>query len=268
MHDAEIFLLDFHKRAPGCTSLAFATGRELESGSSSYDLLAELSNNDDVLDLGCGDGHLLSLLAQRDDVRSFVGVDFSASELDAARNRLSALPFALARAQSMPFADKSFSLVLSHFAFHLMQDLNVVASEIARVLRPGGRFVAIVGGGPKLGDPFEVFLELVIARQGRHRGVPAIGERRGRSDEGLRALFQGDGRFDESVSIEDFYIDFGGTFDEVWPRLSTIYDLYEYTTDDLLELQEQFRKALGSRAAASIPCTMAVRRLSTRRSER
>ncbi|MBL4633932.1 MAG: class I SAM-dependent methyltransferase, partial [Kofleriaceae bacterium] len=58
---AEDFLLEFHRRHPGCTSQAFAQGGQEGIGGSSYELLVEvaLAEESSIVDLGCGDGHLL-----------------------------------------------------------------------------------------------------------------------------------------------------------------------------------------------------------------
>ncbi|MCP4446129.1 MAG: hypothetical protein GY811_12400 [Myxococcales bacterium] len=124
----------------------------------------------------------------------------------------------------MPLAEQSSSLVLSRFSFHLMSDLDVVTSEIARIPDPGGRFAAVIGGGPRIGDAFELFIDLLYARGRPERSVPSIGERRGRTEDGLCRLFEALPAFDNELKLEDFYIDFGGTFDEVWIRLATVYE--------------------------------------------
>ena len=67
--DAEAFLRAFHRARPGITTRAFARGRA-DDGRSSYAILAgaageALARRQVILDLGCGDGHLLELLVQR-----------------------------------------------------------------------------------------------------------------------------------------------------------------------------------------------------------
>ncbi len=261
MNRAEAFLLEFHRRHPGCTRIAFSAGASLETGESSYELLSSLANQDSVLDIGCGDGHLLSLLAKRPNHRHPVGVDFSPDELAAARQRHADLIVAQAKAQSLPFAPCTFSLAVSHFAFHLMANLHVVVDELARVLTPTGRFAAIIGGGPKLGDTFESFLELLSERRRDDTRVPSIGERRGRTEEGLVELFTSHKGFRNELQISDHYIDFGGTFDEVWTRLSTVYDLAYVSAEETLDLREAFRASVANEHASHIPCTMAIRRV-------
>jgi len=265
MTEANDFLLAFHRRHPGCTRIAFEAGQSLETGASSYELLSCLADNDRVLDLGCGDGPLLSLLSKRSGGNTAVGLDLSPDELRTGLARSPSSLLVRARAEALPFASQSFSLVLSHFAFHLMSNLETLVDELGRILIPGGRFATIIGGGPKVGDAFEVFLDLLVSGQRDDQKVPSIGERQGRTNDGLRSLFADNPNFGEAISIEDFYIDFGGTFEETWTRLSTVYDLYYYSDDELMELRERFRSKLGDSAEARIPCTMAIRRVMARR---
>lgn len=257
MNEAEQFLLDFHRRFPGCTRVAFSTGKTSETGESSYELLSSLAVDESVLDLGCGDGHLLSMLSPA--TASF-GLDFSADELAEARVRAPRANLARGRAQALPYASQTFDLVLSHFAFHLMNRLDEVVAEIARVLKPRGRFAAVIGGGPKVGDSFEQFLELMLASRTTDQRIPSIGERRGRTTEGLAELFASHSEF-SPLELTHQYVDFGGSFDEVWERLSTIYDLMPMEDAQMAQLREDFRTVLGPKATGHIPCTMAIRRM-------
>jgi ubiquinone/menaquinone biosynthesis C-methylase UbiE len=56
-----------------------------------------------------------------------------------------------ADAESLPFADASFDLVLGHAVLHHLPDLKTAFDEFHRVLRPGGRIV-FAGEPSKVGD--------------------------------------------------------------------------------------------------------------------
>ncbi|MER6046113.1 class I SAM-dependent methyltransferase [Streptomyces sp. NPDC001793] len=102
----EAFLRDFHAEHPAVTTEAFSRGRAPD-GRSSYEILRDrVAGSRRVLDLGCGDGLLLELLA-RTDGRQLAGLDLSAESLRLARRRpqLSRARLEQGRAQDLPFPD-------------------------------------------------------------------------------------------------------------------------------------------------------------------
>lgn len=94
-----------------------------------------------ILDVGCGDGVLTQRIAQAG--CAVIGVD-SSPQLAAAARRLG-LEVVETDAAAMPF-DRKFDAVFSNAALHWMKDADAVIIRIARALRPGGRFVAEMGG--------------------------------------------------------------------------------------------------------------------------
>lgn len=100
------------------------------------------------LDVGCGTGvHAAGLTSIGWDV---VGVDLSLGQLRHARARL---PVAVADAASLPVATSSVDLVVATLVHTDVPDWPATVREVARVLRPGGRFVS-VGVHPCFVGPF------------------------------------------------------------------------------------------------------------------
>lgn len=100
-----------------------------------------------VVDLGCGRGEDLSLLAARhasSGVR-FVGVDASAGAIAAASAALAPEPRASLRCATLdgqlPFDDQSVDLLYSHNLLECLADPAAFAREAVRVLRPGSQLV-------------------------------------------------------------------------------------------------------------------------------
>ena len=93
-----------------------------------------------ILDLGCGDGALTALIAER---ASVLGVDASAEQVAAARAR--GLEAEILDGARLPF-DAEFDAVFSNAALHWMRDADAVIDGVWRALKPGGRFVAECGG--------------------------------------------------------------------------------------------------------------------------
>lgn len=209
MTEGESFLRQFHARYPGITSRVFAR-------SGSYDRLAAcVPARARVLDLGCGDGALLGRLGPE-----AVGVDLSVDELAASSPAIARGRAVQGRAQALPFATAAFDAVACHLAFMLLDDVEQVVAELARVLVPGGTFLAVLGGGPTAGpdDAFHRFLAL-LARAPRR--APRFGDPRARTEAGWRQLFAGW----EVHPFERWELDLSGSFDEVWAFLAASYEL-------------------------------------------
>ncbi|HVH07440.1 MAG TPA: class I SAM-dependent methyltransferase [Myxococcota bacterium] len=94
-----------------------------------------------ILDLGCGDGWLTERLAALG--CEVVGVDGSAEQVAAARAR--GVDARVARAEALPF-ESEFDAVFSNAVLHWVKDAAGAIAAVRRALRPGGRFVAEMGG--------------------------------------------------------------------------------------------------------------------------
>ena len=102
----------------------------------------------DVLELACGNGYNLALLAPRNPGVRFVGVDLVASQIRRARAALADMPEADARVgdfHSLAIGDASQDAVYVVESLCHATDLARALGEIARVLRPGGRLVVVDG---------------------------------------------------------------------------------------------------------------------------
>jgi SAM-dependent methyltransferase len=113
-----------------------------EYGEALLELLAPTAD-ERVLDLGCGTGHLTAALAESG--ASVVGVDASREMLAEARATRPDIPFVRGDARRLPF-EGSFDAVLSNAVLHWIHDQDDAVSSVRDALRPGGRFVAELGG--------------------------------------------------------------------------------------------------------------------------
>jgi ubiquinone/menaquinone biosynthesis C-methylase UbiE len=96
-----------------------------------------------ILDVGCGTGKLLGLAEGRFPGATLAGVDAAIEMVRQAQasNPSSSIRFQQAVAEELPFPDASFDLVFSTMTFHHWQDQGRGIAEIARVLRPRGRWL-------------------------------------------------------------------------------------------------------------------------------
>jgi ubiquinone/menaquinone biosynthesis C-methylase UbiE len=117
-----------------------------------------------VLDVACGTGNA-TIPAAKAGAR-VTGLDFSPALLGIARGRSAdatvEIDFVEGDAQELPFEDASFDRVLSVFGHMFAPDHERTASEMRRVLRPGGA-IALACWTPEgsIGRMFRTLAELV-----------------------------------------------------------------------------------------------------------
>lgn len=95
---------------------------------------------DPVLDIGCGTGNYTIAVADRNVVT--IGLDQSTLMLRRARVKEPRLNWIAGDAEALPFANQSFAGAFCTMTLHHLRDFDAVFAEIARILRPGARFVA------------------------------------------------------------------------------------------------------------------------------
>ncbi len=127
-----------------------------------------------VLDLGCGAG-AVSEHASAAGCGALIGLDISIDAVAVTRARVPDVIGIVASADALPFADQSISMVVSQFGFEYSDRLRA-ASEIARILKPGGVFhaVAHVKSG-KIEAECQTYLDRVAAIE-RSQYIPAVRE--------------------------------------------------------------------------------------------
>jgi 23S rRNA (guanine745-N1)-methyltransferase len=127
-------------KQPGDTTAALAARRRLHDRGTTGPLLDAIgeivaaSPGDIVLDAGCGDGFYLGTLARQTGFSAH-GIDISVPAIEAAARRYPGCEWIVANADRfVPYADRSFSIVLSITA-------RMNASEFRRVLGEDGRLL-------------------------------------------------------------------------------------------------------------------------------
>ena len=107
---------------------------------------AEVEPGHNVLDVGCGTGTLVGMLAERVGPEGHVvGIDLSDAMLAVARRKHKAanVEFVKANAEDLPFEDETFDRVTISLAFHEMnwEGRQNALTEMYRVLKPSGLVV-------------------------------------------------------------------------------------------------------------------------------
>src|ERR1700761_325323 len=105
--------------------------------------LLEVKRGERVLDLGCGTGHLTQQIHERGGV--VTGIDSSPDMIWRAKETYQDVDFEVADATDFHF-DKPFDAVFSNATLHWIKDADTAIKCIYDSLKPGGRFVAEMGG--------------------------------------------------------------------------------------------------------------------------
>lgn len=99
-----------------------------------------------VLDVGCGNGYVLFQYARHG--AEVTGVDLTATAVDLSRKRFAlgglAGTFAEIDGEHLPFPDDHFDIVCSMGVLHHISAPQTIVDEIYRVLKPGGRLIAML----------------------------------------------------------------------------------------------------------------------------
>jgi SAM-dependent methyltransferase len=113
-----------------------------------------------ILDLGCGDGVLTAKIAATGAI--VVAVDAAPDMVAAAQAK--GLDARVIAGQSLAF-EREFDAVFSNAALHWMRPPEAVLAGVARALKPGGRFVAEMGGHNNTAA-IQVAFRAVLAKRG------------------------------------------------------------------------------------------------------
>jgi len=142
--------------------------------------------NDTVLDVACGPGILACAFARV--AKHVTGIDITPAMLDRARQlqqecSLTNVTWQQGDVLPLPYADASFTVVTSRFAFHHFLDPRAVIAEMTRVCAPGGT-VLVIDSAPAP-DKADAFNRMELVRDPSHtRAMPEVE---------LKALFTGAG---------------------------------------------------------------------------
>ncbi len=153
---------------------------------------AGVEEGSQVLDIACGSGvlarHALALSGQSGRV---VGVDPAPGMIAAAREVEPRIDWVLGSAEMLPFEDDTFDCVICQFGMMFFQDHQKAATEMFRVMKPGGNLAVAVWDSieenPAYGNIIAVLDEQVGIAAGDALRLPySLGD----PDEVVRTLTQ------------------------------------------------------------------------------
>jgi demethylmenaquinone methyltransferase/2-methoxy-6-polyprenyl-1,4-benzoquinol methylase len=115
-----------------------------------------------VLDCATGTGDLAFLFLKEEPTLKITGLDFCSEMLDLARNKVARnkleayqVKFLAGDVSELPFSDNSFDIVSISFGIRNVEDPKKGLTEMARVLKPGGRLAVLEFGKPQSKGPIQ-----------------------------------------------------------------------------------------------------------------
>lgn len=142
--------------------------KHIETGAEEFIARLALKPGERALDVACGSGNLAIPAARAGAV--VTGVDIATNLLEQARARAASesltIRFDEGDAENLPYADAAFDVVMSMFGAMFAPRPELVAAELARVCRPGGR-IAMANWTP------EGFIGQMFKITGKHVPPPA-----------------------------------------------------------------------------------------------
>ena len=213
----------------------------------------KIRDGDRILDVGCGTGSLIQVVADIARRSEIVGIDLAQPFIDYSRSRFPdpRISFDCGSAAQLPYADGSFDLSLSLLVFQLVPQLEKAATEIRRVTRTGGTVAACTWDGNGLEMSAILWEEAIALDPGAEARAerPRQCNRKGQ----LGGLWRATGLKGVEETALEIPTKFS-SFDDYWlPLLNGVGPTGAYVTSLLHERRDALREALRKRLLADRP---------------
>jgi len=124
-----------------------------------------------LLDIGSGTGRLVNALRQNLPHISITGIDLAYGMISCAKKSFAdcaEIMFVCGDAETLPFKDGSFDMVVSTSTFQWLSPLDAPFAEVWRVLKPGGRFCFALFGEKTLFELRDSYISAINLLQKSH----------------------------------------------------------------------------------------------------
>ncbi|MCF7890473.1 ubiquinone/menaquinone biosynthesis methyltransferase [Candidatus Bipolaricaulota bacterium] len=187
--------------------------------------LMDIPKGGSVLELGCGTGKLTRLIASRIDGGKVVGIDLTPEMIEIARETLpqeyeEEIEFSRGAGEELDLQSNSFDLATSAFTLRNVDDLKKVISELARIVKPGGKVYSLELAKPTFPGFREIYNFYF------NRVLPLMGGIVQGDTEPYRYLVESLKRFPNQYRLKDLFQSAGLTevgFQEIFGGIAAIH---------------------------------------------
>jgi trans-aconitate methyltransferase len=167
--------------------------------------LLDAKPGEHILDLGCGTGHLTQRIQSLGAI--VTGIDSSPEMIQQAEENFPELKFSVVNAANFYF-EEPFDAVFSNAVLHWIKDQDSLIKTVYDNLKPGGRFVAEMGGRGNVGKMIAATQQVLLKHGYVDQAAivmwyfPGLGEYTKRlEDQGFRVTFAA--HYDRQTPLQD-----------------------------------------------------------------
>jgi SAM-dependent methyltransferase len=228
------------------THQRFTVGTPLET---LVDDVLKLEGGEALLDIGTGPGDFPGRLRLQGHAGRLVGLDASSGMVARALEKHAGVEFLQGDAMALPFPDSSFDVVTARHMLYHVPDVSKALLEARRVLKPGGKFMALTNADGYIREFWDTARE-ALHGEAAFRGF--LGEMtspkyfHGDLESQIGAAFD-----DVKLKVVDLWLE----FPEVAPVLAywdTMRDGSGISLQDWTRGRERFADALETRFASGV----------------
>ena len=150
--------LILEKESEGC-DLLFS---DLDLTLQFLEQIKEIFKDKEVLEIGCGVGHLASVLKKKFKIKNIIATDISAECIKRAKKLYPNIDFEVMKGEDLRFEKKSFGLVISIETLEHIANYRRHLKEVKRVLKPGGYYIVETPN-----KPFNLLWETLRGNRGK-----------------------------------------------------------------------------------------------------
>jgi 2-polyprenyl-3-methyl-5-hydroxy-6-metoxy-1,4-benzoquinol methylase len=125
-------------------------------------------NTPQILDLGCGQGHITENIRQSLKGAEITGLDYSISAIEYATEHFPQIDFAVGDAYDSPYATGYFDVVVCNNLWEHVPDPLFLLSRIRRIIKPGGYIIVSTPSRYRVGNMVRILRGKPVVFMSRH----------------------------------------------------------------------------------------------------